>query len=329
MPEPIRVKAILAKVESTYGTDATPAAGSDEVQVEENFWNSLTIQALEDNLRDQAHSTFGRAGNEASSGHFATLDLVVPIRGRSAAFSGTNKPTASPLLRCCALSETVDTTAGAETVKYTPTSSSLNSTTIYAYSGGKEYKITGCIGSVTIDLTPGQIGRLRFSIQGLIDPDTDIAEAGLPGTLAFADDGLTVPVVQGAGLTLNAQDPDDFQSFEIDVGVEVAERPGGNAADGHAGFWPSDWSPELSTAFEVFALGTLDPYAARKDGSRWSGDIGDIGSTQYNQYDISWSNLRITDVSHADVNGLAQYDVTGRLENSDATTEDPFELTFK
>lgn len=328
MPEPTRIQAILAKEESTYGTDSSPTAGTDAVRIEETFWNSLTITQREDNLREQSTATFGRAGGEESTQAVAELDLVVALRGRSSAFSASNLPTIDPLIQSCGFEESVVTTSGSETVTYTQDSDNLSSSTIYAYSANKEFKITGVIGNVVLDFTPGQIARARFSLQGLIDPTADISETGVPGSLAFRDSSVAPPVVQSAGLTFNSQDPDDFTSLEIDAGIDVAERPGGNAARAHAGFWYADWNPTLSSAFEVFALGTLDPWAARSNGTRWSGDLGTIGSTQYNQIDVSWSNLRLTDVSPSDQEGIAQVDINGRLENSDAVTEDAVDLKY-
>lgn len=328
MPEPIRIKAALVKEETTYGTDPTPSAGSDEVRVEENFWNSLTITHREDNLREQSVATFGRTGSEESTQAVAELELVVALKGRSSAFSASNTPMVGRLLKACGYGETVDTTSGSETVTYTPDSSSLSSVTIYAYSANKEFQVTGVIGNVVLDFTPGQVARARFSLQGLIDPTTDISETGLPGSLDFQDKSIAAPVVQSGGFTLNSQDPDDFYSLEIDTQVQVAERPGGNAARAHAGFWYADFNPMLTAEYEVFALGTQDPWAARANGTRWSGDLGTIGSTQYNQIDVSWSNLRITDLPPSDQEGLATINMSGRLENSDATTEDPFDLQF-
>lgn len=327
MPQPTRVQAILAKNESTYGTDASPTAGSDEIQVEENFWNSISHSFLEENRRGQAHSTFGRAGGQSppSVGEFADLDLVVPIKGRSSAFAAANRPEMDVLLRACAFSASVDTTSGSEKVTYTLTDSGFESATIYAYAGNKEFKLLGCIGTVRFDLTPGQIARARFTLSGLVSA---ISEAGLPGSLAFPAKSVPPITVKGAGLTLNAFDPDDFTAFELDVAVEVAERPGGNASDGHAGYWPANWDPQISTTYEVPALSTHNPWDLRSKKTEFAWDIGSFGPSQYNKFKLSGPAGCIVDLPPAESNGLAYVDPTIDCRNTDPTTADAVAAEF-
>lgn len=327
MPDRSRVKAVLAKTESTYGTDSSPAAGSDEVQVEENFYPDITIDHLEDNIREGSGSRFGVVGGQAvdSTGQFGTFQLLTALKGRSSAFSASNLPEIDAMLRACGLEQSVDTTSGSETVTYTPRDTGLESATIYLYTANKEYQFVGCFGTVSFIFTPGQIARARFEFSGLVGA---INETGLPGSLAFPASSVAPPTVKSAGLTINSFDPDDFQDFQLDMGVEVVERPGGNATDGHAGYHVGDIMPTWQATYETGALGTHDPYSLRDAGTEFSWDLGPMGPAQYNMVKVSGPAGRITGVENQDNSGIAQWQVQSQCRNSDASSLDSAALAF-
>lgn len=327
MPQSVRFKALLAKIESTYGTDAAPTTGSDEIQVEENFWTNISVDHLEDNQRTENANVFGRAGGApvASVGQFAEFEVLVANKGRSAAFSSSNLPEQDVLWRICALEQTVDTTASAETVTYAPRTSGFESATIYAYTGNKEFQLVGCFATARIMMTPGQISFTRYTIRGLVSA---INETGIPAGLSFPAASVQPVTVKGAGLTLNAFDPDDFGDFEVDLQVTLAERPGGNATDGHAGYWPTNVDPQITTTYEVGALGTHDPYQLRKDGTEFAWDIGPIGPAQYNRFKLSGPSGRFIGVDHSENDQLAQYSTTIECRTSDPSSSDTISIVY-
>lgn len=327
MPEPIEVKAVLAKIESTYGTDATPSSGSDEIQVMENFWTNITIDHLQDNELDGMGTGFGRPGGESpqSTGQFANFNLTLPIKGLGSAFSSSNVPELDVLLRASGLNQSIDTTSGSETINYTPQNSGFESASIYLYTGNKEYKLVGCLATVEFIFNAGEIPQASFDITGLVSA---INEAGVPGSLSYPGGSIAPPVVTSAGFTIDGNDPDDFTSFSVDLQTEIAERPGGNASDGHAGYWFADMDPVAEADYEVFALSTHDPYTLRDNGTEFAWDLGTLGSTQYNQIDISGPAGRINNVSHNERNGLAAYTAQWICRNSDKTSQDSVDLQF-
>lgn len=327
MPQSVRFKALLAKIESTYGTDSSPTTGSDEIQVEENFWSDLTIDHLEDNSREENANVFGRAGGAAvpSTGQFAEFEVLVVNKGRDSAFSASNLPEQDVLWRICALEQTVDTSSGSETVTYAPRSSGFESATVYAYTGNKEYKLVGCFATARIINTPGQISRTRYTIRGLVDA---VNEAGLPSGLSFPASSVSPVTVTGSGMTINGFDPDDFRDWELDLQTTIAERPGGNASDGHAGYWPTNVDPQVTTTYEVGALGTHDPYNLRDVGTEFAWDIGPLGSTQYNQFKVSGPSGRIIGLDHSENEQLAEYSATIECRTSDPSSSDTVSIEY-
>lgn len=316
--ERVRLKVVEVAQESTYGTDASPTT-SDGVPVEENFWSSITVGHLNENLRDQlAGAGLGRAGTASATGQFAEIELVVPMKGPGSAYSAEGDLSFNPLLEACGMTANVVTTAGSETVTYTPSSTTFESATIYAYSGHTEYQLVGCRGNVAFILTPGQIGRMRFSLQGMVSA---INDAALP-SITYANKSVTPPTVTTAGLTMNSHDPSDFSDWELDLQNNIVQRPRGNASDAHAGYVISDRDPQFTTTIDRPTLSSFNPWDLRKNGTTFSWDIGKIGGTQYNQYKISGPAGRIIDVPQSEDNGLAMLDLTVRAQNTDVDTSD-------
>lgn len=321
----VRLKGVLAALESTYATDASPTT-SDGVLVEENFWSSITIGHLNENLRESmAGAGLGRAGTAAATGQFAEIELLVPLKGAGAAYSAKGDLEINPLLEACGLSPSVDDTADAETITYTPTSTPDASATIYAYSGHTEYQVVGCRGNVALVLTPGQIPRARISLQGLVSA---INDAALP-SITYANSDVTAPTVQAANLTLDSWAPADFSDFELDPQMSVVQRPRGNASDAHAGYVIEDWDPQISLTLDRPDLASFNPWTKRANGSLFPWSIGKIGGTQYNQLKLSGPKGRVIDTPQNEQDGLALLDLTIRAQNTDIeTADDAFALEY-
>ena len=327
MPEPVRIKALLAKVESTYGTDATPSAGSDEIQVVDNLWTNITVDHLQDNLLESFGPGFGRPGGQSvqSTGQFANFTVTVPLKGAGSAYGSSTTPESDVLLRASGLNQNVDDSAGSEKVNYTPQESGFESASIYLYAGNKEFQLVGCFATCRLMFNPGEIPQAEFDVTGLVSA---INEASKPGSLSYSSSGVAPPTVTSAGFTVDGFDPDDFQSIEVDFGTEIAERPGGNASDGHAGYWISNILPTVSADYEVADLSSHDPYGLRNDGTEFSWDLGTLGGTQYNQIDVSGPAGRFTSVGHSENNGLAQFQTEFQARNSGLTSQDSVDLEF-
>lgn len=156
MPRLTRLTAILAKIETTYGTDATPAGSSDAVLVSEPTISYTYQNQPRNNIRP-----YLGADEELVGTRYITLGFMSEIAGSGTA--GT-APAWGPLLRGCGMAQTV--TAG-QRVEYNPISASFESLTIYYHRDGVVHKALGCRGSVEFMLEEGSIPRFRFSFTGL------------------------------------------------------------------------------------------------------------------------------------------------------------------
>ncbi len=153
-----RKKVLLAKIETTYGVDATPTGAANAVLA-----RNVRIVPLEQMLEERGVVTDGNYGGteQIVSGDYVKLDFEVEAAGSGAA--GT-APAYGPLLRACGKSETITPSTKTE---YKPISSGFESVTVYFYIDGKLYKLLGARGTVTFRLSSKGIPVFAFSLTGL------------------------------------------------------------------------------------------------------------------------------------------------------------------
>lgn len=167
-------KLILAKIESSYGTDPTATGSANAILARNVTPPQVVAQARPRNL---VKPTLGKKGEPHVMRH-ATMGFDVELAGAGAA--GT-APKYGPLLRACALSETVD--AGVD-VEYAPVSAAEESASFYWYLDGLRQILVGARGTCSFVLEAGEVPLLRFGFMGLYAKPTDTALA-TPDFTAF------------------------------------------------------------------------------------------------------------------------------------------------
>ena len=153
---------LLAKIETTYGTDPTPAA-TDAVLV-----SSLEVQPLQLELKDR----------ELILGYLGNTEMVVGQRLVSVSFdveiagSGTagTAPKRSALMQACGFSETI---VASTSVTYAPISSAFKGVTLYFFADGVRHKVTGCRGTWSMGKEVGEIPKISFEFTGIFNAPTD------------------------------------------------------------------------------------------------------------------------------------------------------------
>lgn len=225
MPKLTRKRAILAKIESTYGTDPTPTGSANAILVK-----NLDVVPLAANVqsRDLIRAYLGEFDQLVADQHVeCTFDVEMAGSGTA----GT-APAYGPLLRACGMAETVD--AGVD-VEYTPVSASFESITIYYNVDGILHKLTGARGTVSLDITSGQIPVFKFRFIGIYNAPTDTAlptcdysdfqkvlVANNTNTTGFSFFGVSTLVLQS--LMLDVANVVDFRSLIGDEYTQITDR---------------------------------------------------------------------------------------------------------
>lgn len=165
MSRKFRRLALLAKRETTYGTDSVPTGAADAIRA---LNATITPMAGEEQARELILPHLGHQG-VLLSGHYVRLEFEVEVAGAGAAGS---VPGYGVLLRGCAMSETV--TAGTS-VAYQPQSTGEESVSIYWVQDGVRHIAIGSRGTVSMDFEAKKIPRFKFSFMGLMGTITDQA----------------------------------------------------------------------------------------------------------------------------------------------------------
>ena len=176
-----RKKFLIAKEETSYGSDASPTGISNAIQV-----TSLEVAPIEaDNVQPAAFQGF--LGNSTRGTLVAnkrvSVTFEVELAGSGAA--GT-APAFGPLLKACGLSETIVASTSAT---YAPVSSSFDSVTIHCFYDGVRHKITGARGSVTFNFVAGQFAVASFNFIGIYnDPEAGALGQSFTVCLLYTSD---------------------------------------------------------------------------------------------------------------------------------------------
>lgn len=246
MPDPISwsSKILLAKIEDTYGTDPSPAGASDGILA-----SNVSLRPMEgqDVDRELDLAFLGADGTIPADLHMK-LTFRVELAGSGTA--GT-APGWAPLIRACAVAETVD--AGVS-VTYNPISESHESVTIYLWIGGTLYALRGARGTCTLTCSASAIPYLEFDFTALYAEPTETARDA-PTLTGFQKprvaSNATTPTftIDGTGLVM--------RSFSMDFGNQVEPR----FLIGAEHILIVDRSELIETTVEAVPLTTYNPYA--------------------------------------------------------------------
>lgn len=206
----VRKTAILAKIESVYGTDPVPTGAANALLIagEPNV-SPMDMKVVDRNIL----RTFFGNSEKLPTGIFSKVDFSCEIAGAGAA--GT-VPAWGVLLRACAFAETIS--AGGS-VAYQPVTDNLEAATIYFNKSGVLHKLTGARGSVKLGFTVDGIPKFDFSFTGLFNPATDTALPSL--TLSGWKTPLPVNHTNTPTFTIHSYAA-KLQMLDIDVAADIS-----------------------------------------------------------------------------------------------------------
>lgn len=245
-----RKTAILAKIETTYGVDATPVGTTDAILISNQQINPLNAQNVD---RALIRSYLGGAEQLVGT---TFVDVSFDVELQSSGTAGT-APAWGPLLRACGMAEAIS--AGAR-VEYTPISDTFESATLYYYDDGVLHKLLGARGSFKLGMGIGNRPLISFKFIGI---DGGVTAAANPAqtltawkTPAVITDPNTGDLLFGctyATGALSAGTAYPSKGIDIDSGITVNHIPllGGESVDLTARNVTGKVSLDLTAAQEV------------------------------------------------------------------------------
>lgn len=150
---------ILAKVETTAGTDAVPTGGANAIQV-----SNLSITPIEANMvsiKTIAPWLGGALNLVGTKSVKCNFDVLMAGSGTAA-----TAPAWGQLLLGCAMAETTGLLTP-DRVEYTPISDAAKTLTIYYYDDGVLHKLLMAVGNVKFSAKSGDVPKLTFEFIGV------------------------------------------------------------------------------------------------------------------------------------------------------------------
>lgn len=289
MPQLTRRRTILAKIETTYGTDPTPTGAANAILV-----RNLDVKPQETELvsRDLIRPFLGNYEQLQANTHIE-MSFEVEMAGAGAA--GT-APAYGPLLRACGMSETI---VASTTVTYAPISTSFESVTIYFNVDGVLHKITGARGSVELDISARQIPVYKFNFTGLYNAPI----AGAVPTVTYTS--FQQPLVVNQTNTASASffsHSGVFESINLNVGNEVTFRS--LVGTGGEYVYLTDRKAAGTVKLEAPLLATKDFFAAAKAYNSLGTLDVTHGTTAGNKVQVVSTRCNLSKVDYEDSNGI-------------------------
>ena len=205
-----RNQIILAKIETTYGTDATPTGAANAILAVNIQPEPIVGSEVS---RDLMLPYLGHQGM-VLSGLYGRIKFEVELAG-----SGTagNAPAWGPLLLGCGMAEVL--TPGQDAT-YRFISTAEKSLSIYYNEDGIKHVLLGARGSWTFSAAPNAIPRLVFTFTGLLGTITDAAAPAV--TLTAWKKPIPVNKTNTTIALHGYTGP--CESFSIDTGIQIAPR---------------------------------------------------------------------------------------------------------
>lgn len=258
MPNPIRfdTKIILAKIETTYGTDPTPTGAANAM-----LMKGVEIRPMEgQDVSRNIERPYMGAQEEFPAGLYSVLTGSVELVG-----SGSTgvAPAWGPLLRACGCAEvvTADVVAGDGTVKYNPITDNIESVCLHFYVGTTRHILKGCRGSAEFGFNAQGIPEIKFTLTGLFSIPTDQARP-TPDLTHF----MVPSVVSQANTPTFTVDTQSLvtNSVTFNLGCSVSPR----LYIGREAVIITDRAESLTAKVEAVPLTTWDPFTKANNRTR-------------------------------------------------------------
>lgn len=303
---------VLAKKETTSGTDAVPTPAANAFYVSDPVF-SVDPTVLERNVTrltfSQIPSVVGRK--------LASVTFTVQVHG-----SGTAQtdPKWATLLEGCGMLRTAKTgtTDVPKGIEFLPRTTSTTTLTLYIYYDGILHKLTGAMGTFQISADAGQFATIQFTFTGnYVEPTATV----MPTTATF--ENTVPPQVELAQLTFGGSSSLVVNSFSFDMQNNVVPRSDVNAADGFRGVRISGRNPSGGIDPEAEPSQTFWTQMATSATAALSMQVGQALG---NQLLITAPAVQLTGVGYGDRDGLRTYDLG--LAYRGATGDDEIKLFF-
>lgn len=312
---------VLAKIESTYGTDPVPVVATDAVLTQIPS-DSNDVNVLDRNVTSGTLSPIqpiiGRKLSNAS--------MVIEFKSEIDAAVGSSGDgiEIDILMRAAGFTPTytAETSGGAHDgdVVYAPVSTTFESMTMYLYFQDVLKSIRGAFCDLSWSFVAGDLPVMNCNVTGLYTEPTD----STPADPTYAPE---LPVmVESLALTLDAFSP-ICRSIEFALNNNIIERADVNAAEGLQAVRISDRQPTMTIVIEEPLIATKNFWNLLDSDTALDIDFlhGNAAGTKI---DVSVPKLGLTNVTRSDDNGIVIVTLEGICSKTLDAGDDELVITF-
>lgn len=290
--------AVLAKVESVYGTDPTPTT-SDLI-----YTDNPSVEIVGKQLeRTHPMSNYGKNAS-INIGESVKISFNMELQADWDA-SADSAPTIGKLLKACNFTETVNT--GSNITYQNNSSQAGTSLTFYIYKDSILYKISGCRGELKGSHNSGDKINFSFEFEGIYDPDTYKSDASFPSITVTLSD---ICIFQNGEVVIGAYSSPIIDNFNWAMNNQISKRQDANSPKGIHSIYIAGSAPTVSIDPEIVALSTFNAQ------SLWeSNSLVDVvcafkhPSTAGFECNLTLSNMQYKDVKDGDRDGIMVHDL--------------------
>lgn len=278
-----KIFGVAIKVEATPLTDIVPGVTNAirVVGIPTLKWDFLEPGKRDDVVTGQ----LGAAARAIPAGRWGSIDLQIEAKGAGAAYSASVLPEMDPILLIAGMSKTLVVTSGAESVLYTTIDNPSTTATLYCWSGGKLFKLVGCVATVKFSAAAAKRGFFNATITGVMTSDpTETSLPSLTYQAALPPLFHSAVATIGAWSSASGSEPLSLEDVMVDLGNTVVDLASAGAVDGHAGYLISDRLARQEMTVKIPALATFDLFAAAKlTGASLPLSTWQLGTVKYNE----------------------------------------------
>ena len=307
-----RKRFLLAKLETTYGTDPTPTGVANALEV-----SALSIKEYFPPVTRPVNIAGLTPRPSLSGQRYAEVTFTAEMFNVGAL--GT-APRMGALFKACDFAEVI---SAGSSVTYSMGSGIINSVTLYVFIDGLQHIVTGCVGDIKFMGAAGKQMLMNFTFKGLWAAPTD----GANPSCTFETNVDKPPVVLGAGLTYNSSNLLVVKSLEIDLGNIIAMREDVSQTYAIKGFYITGKKPVVKLDCEADTIANIDWRTGLL--STQQALSMNVGGTSTNKVGVSMPKVNIFDVQYKDDQGITHTDISGELTDTVVNNNDALSLVYQ
>jgi len=294
----LRNTVILAKVETTYGTDANPGATDAVLCGIPDY--GFSPDKRERNFVRTSLSPLGFAVGAKRQ------TITIPCELKGAGPDGSDAKKAGQLdslFQMCGMASSAVTGPPAYR-KYVPTTKDPKSGTIYYYLDGILYKLLGTIGTFQAEFVADGYASVNFQMTGLHSAPSDTAVISVT-----AWEEHMPPPCLSIGLTVGSYTPTGVERITVDLGATISEKKDMQNTSGLSKLLTTARAPKVTVEMDMDSLAKFNPFNYLSSNTltnlSWS-----IGSSTGNIVSVSVPEAQLEDIKVTNRDGRGVYSVT-------------------